>query len=515
MALGLATAVGLEGLSGYLVQVEAYLGSGLPAFVMVGLPDAAVSEARDRVRAALSNARCALPSRRITVNLSPGDKHKLGTGFDLAVAVALLVACERLPPAAAEWVHLAELGLDGSVRPIRGVLPAVAALVGAGRNRVVVASANACEASLIPGCQVVGVSHLRELIALHTGVAVEESADPGLFRVEAAVPAPSRSAPQLDLMDVVGQPAARSAVEVAAAGGHHLFMLGPPGSGKTMLAERLPGLLPDLSDSAAVEVTAAHSMAGLFDPGGGLMRRPPFEEPHHTCTKAALIGGGNGVPRPGSVSRANHGVLFLDEATEFARDTLDALRQPLESGELTIHRSKGQALFPARFQLVMAANPCPCGRFTGKGLDCTCSALTRSRYFRKLSGPLLDRIDIQVEMAAVSRADLLLAGPGESSAEVAARVAQARQVQQDRLRGSRFRTNSEVSGKYLRTELRLPARVTRSADRCLDRQVLTMRGMDRVLRLSWTLADLAGRLSPTADDVDRALVMRQSIRNAA
>ncbi len=501
----------LVGLDGHLVEVEADIADGLPAFALVGLPDTSLAESRDRVRAALSNANCPLPARRITVNLSPAALPKTGAGFDLAVAAALLAAGGQVGAASvARRVHLGELGLDGSVRAVRGALPAVLAAVRAGCSRVVVAQANAAEARLVPGAEVVAVSTLADVIALHRGEPVSERPGGGW---EAGPVMPLR--PDPDLADVVGQVHARHALEVAAAGGHHLLMVGPPGAGKTMLAARLPSLLPDLGDDAAMEVTAIHSIAGTLDPAAGLIRRPPFEDPHHTCTPVALVGGGSGLPRPGAASRAHRGVLFLDEAAEFDVRALDALRQPLEQGSLMIHRVLGSARYPARFQLVMAANPCPCGRSTGKGLDCTCAPAARRRYLARLSGPLLDRMDLQVEVNAVGRADLARREPGEPSAEVRLRVEAARLAQRARLAGTSWTCNGEVPGSWMRSAWRLPARRTRSADRLLDRGELTVRGYDRVLRVAWTLADLAGRDTPAAGDVEQAAILRRQGRVAA
>jgi magnesium chelatase family protein len=290
---------------------------------------------------------------------------------------------------------------------------------------------------------------------------------------------------------------------------------GPPGVGKTMLAARLPGLLPDLDEEQALEVTAVHSVAGTLDAAAGLLHRPPYEDPHHSATVPALVGGGSGLPRPGAASRAHRGVLFLDEAPEFTPGALQALRQPLEQGELVIHRSRGTARFPARFQLVLAANPCPCGRATGTGVDCTCSPMARRRYLQRLSGPLLDRVDIQVEVAAVSRAELALAGVPETTAVVAARVAAARGAQRSRLRSGGWMTNAEVPGPYLRGPLALPGAVTRDVDRALDGGLLSIRGYDRVLRVAWTEADLDGAAVPERDHVSRALLLRSRERVAA
>jgi magnesium chelatase family protein len=516
VGLGKALAVGLIGLEGHVVEVQADIAAGLPAFTLVGLPDTALAEARERVRVSLGNAGHQLPSRRITVNLSPAALPKHGASFDLAVAVALLAALSVIDPApAAGSVHLGELALDGRVQAVTGVLPAVLAAVRSGRPRVVVAEANASEARLVPGADVVPVRWLRDAVALHQGVPLEELPGPWSPPPDAEQSAGGSENEQADLADVVGQPHARRALEVAAAGGHHLLLLGPPGAGKTMLASRLPGLLPDLGEADALEVTAVHSVAGTLAAGAGLLRRPPFEDPHHTATVTALVGGGSGLARPGAASRAHRGVLFLDEAPEFSASALDALRQPLEHGELVIHRALGAARFPARFQLVLAANPCPCGWATGTGEDCACTPLARRRYLRRLSGPLLDRVDIQVEVPQVSRAQMAADLRPESTVTVAARVAAARAAQRERLAGLRCSVNGEVSGPELRGALALTPTARRDLDRALDRGLLTVRGYDRVQRLAWTEADLDGCHAPTRDHVGRALLLRTRGRVAA
>lgn len=498
--LGRTWAVALVGLSGHLVEVEAHLAASVPAFTLVGLPDASLSEARERVRAAVVSSGVSWPQRRTTVNLSPAALPKAGPGFDLAIAVATLAAAGVADPrSVASAVHLGELGLDGRLRSLRGVLPAVAAAVAAGRSRVVVPRADEDEARLVPGAEVVPASTLAEVLHLH-GADVDVPDVPH-DAVTGGLPE-RRLTP--DLADVVGQPEARWALEVAAAGGHHLLMVGPPGAGKTMLASRLPGLLPDLPDAAAVEVTAVHSLAGTFHPADGLVRRPPFEDPHHTATPAAVIGGGSGLPRPGAASRAHRGVLFLDEAPEFGSRVLQTLRQPLEQGEVVVHRAAGAARFPARFQLVLAANPCPCGRGHGRGVDCSCTALERRRYLGRLSGPLLDRVDAQLEVLPVTRLGRS-DGPGESTAQVASRVAVAREVAAARWAGTGWSTNAEVPGPWLRRHGPAPSP---PLQRALDRSALTLRGLDRVLRLAWTIADLGGRDRPGADDMDQALLLR-------
>ncbi|MGP9502850.1 YifB family Mg chelatase-like AAA ATPase [Specibacter sp. AOP5-B1-6] len=512
MGMGRALAVALVGLNGHVIEVEADIGQTLPNFILLGLPDASLQEARDRIRSAAQNSGIPLSRRKITVNLVPASLPKKGSGFDLSIVMAALNAAGDVRRTGGT-VFISELGLDGRLRPVRGVLPAVLAAFSAGYKEFVVSTANLAEARLVKGAKVRGYDCLAQ-------VAIDFDADPkDLAGIEGtwSPGADSAGAAQetavaqqgVDLSEVAGQAVARLALEIAAAGGHHLMMVGPPGSGKTMLAERLPGLLPDLSDAEAMEVTAIHSLehrgAGLVE----LMRRPPYERPHHSASTAAIIGGGSSIPRPGAASRAHRGVLFLDEAPEFDKRVLDALRQPLESGELVLHRSAGTAAYPARFQLVMAANPCPCGKATGKGINCECTPMARRRYFGRLSGPLLDRVDIQLQVNKVQLSQLADAGERESSATVAARVQLARNMAGERLQQWGLAHNADLTGRILRGPLRLGGHDTALLDRAMGTGVLSARGYDRVLRLAWTVADLQGRERPGSDDVGLALTLRQ------
>ncbi|HRW19534.1 MAG TPA: YifB family Mg chelatase-like AAA ATPase [Dermatophilaceae bacterium] len=511
MGLGRTRSVGLHGVDGFLVEVEADIASGLPAFTVSGRADAACAQAPDRVKAAAANSGHPLAQRRVTVNLSPASVPKIGSGFDLAIVVAALAAEGRVPGRLVEQVvHLGELGLDGSVRSVRGVLPAVIAAARAGVRHVVVPVANAAEARLVDGMQVHPVAWLGELVARYRLLATGRPVPPV---EESVLPVPVD--PVLpDLADVVGQPEARLALEIAAAGAHHLYLVGPPGAGKSMLAERLPSLLPSLDERQSMEVTAIASIVGVGRVDR-LITRPPFVAPHHGASAVALVGGGSGVVQPGAITQAHGGVLFLDEAAEFKPGVLQTLRQPLESGHVTVARALGSFRYPCQFQLVLAANPCPCGMFSGKGAACSCSVVARRSYLTRIAGPLMDRVDIQVHVPAPSRA-ALVGGAGESSDVVAARVREARAVQAGRWRGRPYAVNGRVPGPELRrSPWRLPDQRTHEIDRAIDRGQLSLRGYDRCLRLAWTIADLGGRSSPTRDDVGLALSLRQQTELAA
>ncbi|MER7676252.1 YifB family Mg chelatase-like AAA ATPase [Streptomyces sp. NPDC096934] len=526
MAFARTCSVALVGVEGVVVEVQADLEPGVAAFTLVGLPDKSLSESRDRVRAAVVNSGAVWPQKKLTVGLSPASVPKGGSGFDLAVACAVLGAAERIDPRVlSDIVMIGELGLDGRVRPVRGVLPAVLAAADAGYEQVVVPECAAAEATLVPGISVLGVRSLAQLIAVLTDEPVPEE-DPD----EAGRPGPLMAGLRLpgtgaatgihgahhdhghDLADVVGQRSARTAVEVAAAGGHHLFLEGPPGAGKTMLAERLPAVLPPLTRGESLEVTAVHSVAGLLPPGKPLVDTAPYCAPHHSATMQALVGGGQGIARPGAVSLAHRGVLFLDETPEFSGQALDALRQPLEAGHVVIARSAGVVRFPARFLMVLAANPCPCGRFSQRDDLCDCPPSAIRRYQARLSGPLLDRVDLRVEVDRVTRSELTGRGArGESTETVAARVLAARERAATRLAGTPWRTNSEVPGRELRSRWHASPGALDDAERSLERGVLSARGLDRVVRVAWTVADLVGHDRPDASDVALALQLRTGV----
>lgn len=498
-------AVALTGVDGHLIEVEADLSNQTPEFKIIGLPDKALGEAVQRVHNACKNAGLDLPRRRLTVNLSPASLPKQGSGFDLSIAVSTLAAGGSLQRQSISCtVHIGELGLDGRVRPVAGVLPAVFAAARAGFERVVVPHANAAEARLVPGIEVRAATSLAEVASWH-------GADVQVPQVEpvAATARTEESGSLLDLADVVGQDEAVEALIVAAAGGHHMLLSGPPGAGKTMLARRLPGVLPALTEAEALEVASIRSLIG--EQVGALDRVAPLEAPHHSASVAALVGGGSRVVRPGSIVRAHRGVLFLDEAAEFSRVALDALRQPLESGVIEVHRSGFVARFPARFQLILAMNPCPCGNYGVRGAECVCPSLAIRRYADRLSGPLRDRIDVELQVARVAASRATSSERSETStAQARERVIEARDRAAHRLKGTPWRLNGDVPGTWLRQAIRrVDVEARAPLDRALERGVITLRGYDRVLRLAWTMADLAGASAPGREEMGRALYLKK------
>ena len=476
MAIGSALSVGLVGLGAFLVRLQAYVSPGLPYFSVIGLPDTSLSEARERVRSACQSAGFRWPETRVTVNLSPASLPKRGSSHDLAIAAAVMSATGFIPHGAlAGTAVLGELNLDGTVLPVTGLLPAMLHARERGVSRMVVPHANLEEASLIGGIDVTGVRHVGEMVEAAGGQArstcgVTEPFPPDL-------PAEETETGSGDMAEVIGQRAAKTALLTAAAGGHHVFMTGPPGSGKTMLASRMPGIMCPLTESEQLEVASVRSLCGVL-PRYGITDVPPFEAPHHTASAAALAGGGPGLAQPGAITRAHRGVLFLDEAPEFSTRALQTLREPLESGYVTLSRSRGSTRYPAAFQLVMAANPCPCGYGVGTGERCVCSERERVRYLARLSGPILDRIDILTTVAPESRIPWGT-GDGPTSAELRSRVVEARAAARERYAAQGWTCNAQASGDWLRRHT--PRASLAPVNAALARHRLTMRGADRAV----------------------------------
>jgi len=490
----------LFGVEACAVHVEVDVSFGMPAFTMVGLPDASVRESRDRVKSAIRNSGFEFPAHRITVNLAPADVRKAGSAFDLPIALGILAAqgvVERRE--IVDVVVLGELSLDGTIQPARGVLPIAAAARRDGVAGVLVSRTNAGEAAIVSGLDVIAVSSLAEAVR-----ALNDPASVGAVEAPARAPAIGECA---DLADVRGQLLARRALEIACAGAHNLLLVGPPGAGKTMVARRVPGILPPLTLDEALEVTAVHSVAGLLSPGGGLVAARPFRAPHHTISTAALVGGG-AQPRPGEVSLAHHGVLFLDEMPEFSRHVLEVLRQPLEEGRVAIARAARAAVFPARFMLVGAMNPCLCGFLGDPMRECRCTPQQIDRYRGRLSGPLRDRLDLTVEVPAVALALFTTAAAGESSAAVRERVMTGRDRQRTRYGGQGIRTNAELTPALMSRWCALDPKAMRLVETAVAKMSLSARGYDRVRKVARTIADLAGADAIRAEHVAEALQFR-------
>ena len=497
--LAISKAISLVGLTGHLIDVEADIGNGVPGFNLLGLPDAALSEARDRVRSAIINSGAQWPNKRITLALSPAALPKRGSAFDCAIALALLAAAEQISlERVSSAVILGELTLDGRIKSIPGILPALRAASLAGVTRAVVPVENFREGVLVAGIELFAFANLESLIAWCRGGDYEN-----ISLTKESNEENERTA--IDFSDIAGQESAKEAIEIGAVGGHHIAMVGPPGVGKSMLAERIPTILPTLNESDSLEVTSLHSIAGRISPENHspLISIPPFIAPHHTITRAGLIGGGASVISPGACSLAHRGILFLDEAPEISRPVIESLREPMELGEVTLTRLGRSATYPSRFTLVLAANPCPCGWSIGKAKRCTCTALASRRYREKLSGPILDRIDLRIELEPLSQADLLRAG--ESSSVIAARVRAARARAEVRFRNLPWSVNSEIPASALRNQFAPERKALAPLYKALDSEEITVRGLHRIQRVAWSIADLSGENSPSLLSINRAL----------
>ncbi len=499
-----AYSVAFEGIETRLVEIQVSLSPGLPSFAIVGLPDKAVSEARERVKSALNALSVALPSRKVTVNLSPADLPKEGSHFDLPIAVALLAAIGMVPPDAVEdLLVLGELSLDGRLIAVNGALPAAMEAAGSGKALLCPRACGA-EAAWVGECKVLAASDLAEILAHLTGQRLIDPAEPGM----ADLPASHR-----DMADVKGQERAKRALEVAAAGRHHILMTGPPGTGKSMLAARLPGILPRLTAMESLETSMIHSLSGLLDEAG-IIRARPFREPHHTASMAAIVGGGKGA-KPGEISLAHNGVLFLDEFPEFSRAVLETLRQPIETGEVVVSRANAHIRYPCRFMLVAAANPCRCGHLGDPTRACARAPGCGNDYIGRISGPLLDRFDLQIEVAPVSYRDLDLPASGETSATIAARVEAAREVQRARYAGHEgLRTNADAEGELLDQIAAMEPGAKALLVASAERFGLSARGYHRALRVARTIADLGGSEIVGEVHVAEALSFRQLSRAA-